>query len=428
MGIRTDKDWRPTLIFFAFVLLLVAVFTSRALLSAGLFLFVIPCCVHRDFGQQLRRFITNPLLVGMALLFLIPALSGLWSENGHEWLRWTRIKLPLLLLPLAFAGNWQLGPKQWQQLAFLFLLMIAGGCCWSLGQYFSDYTAIHEGYLKAKVFATPLKNDHVRFSLVVCMGVICACLLLQRTERRWLQILLLLAVAFFTVYLHILSARTGLISLYIFYIIYLIYFVQRHRKAWPLLAVLVLLPAAAWWVLPTFRNRVRYVVYDLSFVRRDAYLPGTSDGSRALSLKAGWAILQEHPLGVGSGDVVDKTHGWYRDHVPGMLDSDKLYPSSEWLLYGDAAGWPGAILFTAVMLVPFFEKRLRMRIFWISLNIIAAFSLLFDIGLETQFGVFIYAFIILWWWKWLQKESNAEINHELPIFNNHHLPERGGKH
>jgi len=30
-----------------------------------------------------------------------------------------------------------------------------------------------------------------------------------------------------------------------------------------------------------------------------------------------------------------------------------------------------------------------------------AFSLLFDIGLEAQFGVFIYAFMLLWWWKWL---------------------------
>jgi hypothetical protein len=30
-----------------------------------------------------------------------------------------------------------------------------------------------------------------------------------------------------------------------------------------------------------------------------------------------------------------------------------------------------------------------------------AFSFLFDIGLEAQFGVFVYAFIVLWWWKWL---------------------------
>jgi len=29
-------------------------------------------------------------------------------------------------------------------------------------------------------------------------------------------------------------------------------------------------------------------------------------------------------------------------------------------------------------------------------------SLLFDIGLEVQFGVFIYSFVVLWCWKWLE--------------------------
>ena len=27
----------------------------------------------------------------------------------------------------------------------------------------------------------------------------------------------------------------------------------------------------------------------------------------------------------------------------------------------------------------------------------------FDIGLEVQFGIFIYSFIVLWWWKWLKQ-------------------------
>jgi len=430
MGIRTDKDWRQTLIFLTSVLLVVAVFTSRALLSIGLAAFVLATCVHRGFGAQLRRFITHPLLAGISLLFFIPALSGLWSDNGHEWFRWVRIKLPLFVLPLCFAGPWQLSERRWQLLGGLFLLLTAAGCCWSLAQYITDYAAIHQGYLRAKVFATPLENDHVRYSLLVCFGVICACLLLHLCTDRRLRWPLVFCIVFFTVYLHILSARTGLAGLYIFFALYALYFLRRRRGrwAWPLLAAVVLLPLLAWLALPTFRNRLRYVAYDLSLVRRSAYTPGTSDGDRMLSLRAGWDILKEHPLGVGSGDVVDQTHAWYAKNLPRMLEGDKLYPSSEWLLYGDAAGWPGAIIFTAVMLLPFLEKRLRLRIFWISLNIIAAFSLLFDIGLETQFGVFIYAFILLWWWKWLHTERHAEINHDRSILDNHHLPQRSTKH
>ena len=47
-------------------------------------------------------------------------------------------------------------------------------------------------------------------------------------------------------------------------------------------------------------------------------------------------------------------------------------------------------------------KELKKNIFWISLNIFIAFSYLFDIGLEVQYGVFIHAFMLLWWYKWLQ--------------------------
>ena len=119
-----------------------------------------------------------------------------------------------------------------------------------------------------------------------------------------------------------------------------------------------------------------------------------------VSLKAGFSIMQEHPGGVGSGDVVEHTKAWYAQHVPQMTIKG-LYPSSEWLMYGAAAGWLGFIFFSVVMLLPFFEK-MRYRFFWFTVSALMALSLLFDIGLEVQFGVFIYSFIMLCWWKWLR--------------------------
>jgi hypothetical protein len=191
-------------------------------------------------------------------------------------------------------------------------------------------------------------------------------------------------------------------------IIYLVIHLKNRKWTTGIIAAMLLMPLAAWMLLPTFRNRIRYNLYDLSFIEKNTYLPGSNDGNRMLSLRAGRDILLQHPLGVGSGDVVDKTWEWYEKHVPQMLETDKLYPASEWLCYGDAAGWPGLLLFTAIMLVPFFLRRIKDRFFWISLNLIAAFSLLFDIGLETQFGVFIYAFVVLWWWKKGIRISNIE--------------------
>jgi hypothetical protein len=64
----------------------------------------------------------------------------------------------------------------------------------------------------------------------------------------------------------------------------------------------------------------------------------------------------------------------------------------------------GIIVFACIMIIPFFIS-IKNRLVWIMLNATVAFSFLFDIGLEVQFGIFIYSFIVLWWWKWLNAKK-----------------------
>jgi O-antigen ligase len=105
--------------------------------------------------------------------------------------------------------------------------------------------------------------------------------------------------------------------------------------------------------------------------------------------------------GTGFGDIDIETRKWYSENFPQMLETDMIRPSSEWLIHGAGMGWPGFLAFSVVMLIPFFVP-VQDKLPWWLLNLTVAFSFLFDIGLEVQFGVFIYAFIVLWWWKWLK--------------------------
>ena len=402
MGISIDKPSRQQLIFISMVLMLMLLFTSRFFLSISFMLFLFLTCFHKNIVQQLSSFFRNPFLLGMSFLFFIPFISWFGTEDKSMWLRFVRIKLPLFLFPCAFAGNWQLSPKQWRWTAFSFLFLVFSGCCWSLWQYVQNLHSVHEQYLKAKIFSTPLENDHVRFSLVVAIAVVCLVLLLQKYVDRKKWIIPVACILFFIAYLHVLSARTGLISLYIFLLLAIFHLLINSKKikwAAGLLALIIVMPVVAWFVFPTFQNRIKYNLYDLSNVRENKYVPGANDGNRILSLKAGWNVLNEHPWGVG-GDVVRKTYEWYDKNVPGMEETEKLFPSSEPLMYAGFAGWMGFILFFIIILVPFFEHVKSNYFFWFVLNLQMVFSFLFDIGLEAQFGVFIYAFIVLWWWKW----------------------------
>jgi hypothetical protein len=331
----------------------------------------------------------------------------LWSADKEEWQDLVRIKLPLLFLPLAFAGNWQLRRNQWHFIALFFITLVAAGTAWSFEKYWMERDAVAESYLKAKVFLTPLQNDHVRFSWMVAVAVL-LCLWFAENKTRWLRWMPVLLALWFSFYLHLLAARTGLFSLYLMLLFYAGWKLLKFRNKTVVITVIVLaltMPLLAWYALPTFQNRIRYFGYDHAFIRSGAYLPGGNDGNRVLSYRAGWHLLKTHPLGVGAGDVFAETDAWYRKHVPGMQPSDKLYPNSEWLLYGGSTGWPGVLIFTAVMLLPLLYTTPAHRWWWRLLSGTAAATFIFDIGLEVQFGVFLYAFLLLWWWKWFWSET-----------------------
>ncbi|MGZ5286127.1 MAG: hypothetical protein ACXWB9_03035, partial [Flavisolibacter sp.] len=267
---------------------------------------------------------------------------------------------------------------------------------------------IHEGYLKAKVIPTPFENDHVRFSLAVSIAILYSGYFIVNGVYKQFRWPLAAILVFFIVYLHLLAARTGLIAFYIILfmaILYLLFAKRKNNWTIVILVATLAMPMVAWFTIPTFQNRIRYFIYDLSYIRQDTYLPGANDGNRILSIRAGLDLMNQNAFGVGTGDVMKATNKWYDTHVHGMLATDRIYPSSEWAMHGAAAGWAGFLGFTVIMILPFFVRISSGKFFWIALNAIMAFSFIFDIGLEVQFGVFLYAFAALWWWKWLQEKK-----------------------
>ena len=413
-GLRKDFEngkLRRSLLLLSIIAMLAGLLFSRAMLSSALIVFVVVSLFHRHLLAQLKVFFSSPLLWSMSLLFLLPLISGLWSEDLHQWIQILRIKLPLFLLPFCFAytgSNFSF--KEWEKIAFVFLVLIFVGICQSLSQYFQNASVIQADYLKAHTIETPMGNDHVRFSLIVAIAILTSgFLFIRRKEhKQWISVLFVVTSVIFIAYLHILAVRTGLACFYLgsfFLIIWLVWRRKNNSRYFLLLILVMVLPAIAYFTLPTFRNRVSYLRYDLSFVQKDVYLPGSNDGNRIASIKAGWELLLQKPLtGVGFGDIRNELDSSYYNNYPQMNEADRILPSSEWVIYGAGNGWPGFIVFSFVMLVPFYVKELRGEVTWLILRFAIPLSYLFDIGLEVQYGVFIHAFFLLWWYKWLRSQ------------------------
>lgn len=395
---------RATVLFALIIFMLCSLFISRAMLSVAMGAFVLVSFLHTHIRSQCRVFFSQPLLWGMSLLFFLPLLSGLWSEDQQQWLSVMRIKLPLLLLPLAFAAPMRFSNKQWMMIAGLFIALVTAATIWCMFQYAGDASAVNASYLKAKTMLTPLENDRVRFSWLVAVAVLVAAWMLkQQRNKNFYWWLMIFVIIWLIIFLHLLAVRTGVVSLYMMLAGWIIYLLTRKKDRLQVIGVacvLILLPIIAYFLFPSFNNRIKYIRHDFDYFKQANYLPGSNDAMRVISIKAGWQVMNEHPLnGVGFGDVLNETIQQYDKDYPSMLATDKILPGSEWMMYGSAVGWPGFIVFTVVMLTPFFIKTPH-RLLWWLLNATAAFSFLFDIGLEVQFGVFVWAFIVLLCWRY----------------------------
>lgn len=144
-GIQTEGEWKQWALFGSVVLMIVSLLISRGALSVSTILFLLLAIVQKDFRQQWKTFLSHPFLLFFTLLFFIPFVSGLWSENLSKWSDVVRLKLPLLFFPLAVAGSWQFTQRQWLLIAGVFLGVTTVGCLWSLLHYGQNAAAINEG-------------------------------------------------------------------------------------------------------------------------------------------------------------------------------------------------------------------------------------------------------------------------------------------
>lgn len=408
MAVKLRNEWRGSAIFVCTVLAFASLFLSRAALSIFTGLLVLISFFHRAPLEQLRRYARTPLLWIPGLLWWIPFVSGAWSEDGRTWQQVMIIKLPLLLLPLAFASPFQFTRMQWRWLAGIFITLVTLGALWSCYQYLVNADAITESYARAKTVISPLQNDRVRFSWLVALAALAAFFLSAKWFSRWKGPALLIALTglFLVFFLHLFAVRTGLFCFYLVGLAASVIWIAGVRKrGWVALLLLLIMPLAAYHWLPGFQKRFQYLRYEMDYALNGSYIPGGTDPVRIISLRAGMAVFRDQPMqGVGFGDVAKSVNQWYNHYYPAMEEKDRILPSSEYILYAAGAGIPGLACFFLAMFAPFFT-RVRERATWSLFNLALGAGFLFDIGLEVQFGVIIYCFALLLHWKWQVDEN-----------------------
>ena len=362
-------------------LLVTGLLFSRALLSmmmaSGLILLLFPS-VRQVFGAVFKR----PLLFLLAgiilfyawLLFLDPALYTLERMALHLGV----ISL-LVLLQFMVASSERL----------LLFVLTAG----VLSTFPSVYDMlVHEGlaalYAKGQVAYTLMEGDHQRFTIWIsgCLALAWYAWLME--HKSWA----LYFILFFTLFLVLLSVRTGwLFTLLVTVTGGFIYLQRRHKRVYWLRALLALLLfSAITYSVPFVRNKIHYMQWEWT-EQQSAEKMGGSDAVRRMVNESAVELIRENSLGWGEAVAAEVLKDRIASKYPQATISYQ-WPFNQYLKWILSAGWIMGmlpLLLVTYLLYRLFYTRNYLTAVWV---LFIALTGLYESTLEMQYGFFLGVF------------------------------------
>lgn len=383
--------------------------SSEALISIAFIALVCNAVLNRQLLQLWKQFIRHPALLGIAGIFLVYALSGLYSENTAYFFRRLRTSLPLVLLPFAILSIPRLGRRPYYGLLYLFFLLTLVTCAAVVYNYLTDYAAITALYKKGQVMPTPMR--HIRFSLAVALAVAGGFYLYARGFwwRNPAERYLLIGGSLFMIaFLHLLAVRSGLLALYLLAGLALVRLIIIRRQFWLGAGVLVAaagLAYAAYQYVPTLQNKMNYTRYTIHLLIHGGEVRELSDSQRLGSINAGLSMARAHPwIGVGLGDIREAAEAYYEKSAPGLAGR-QLLPHNQYIFVLGATGILGLFYFLMATLYPLLYRRGYRDAFWTAFHLVMLSSFMVEHTLETQFGLTLYLLFALMGIRYIDAQS-----------------------
>lgn len=402
--VKTFKNISRQKLMIAFCcLFMIGLYFSRALLSISTVLLFLNAITHPQVRLNFARFLQNKPAVLLTALFFMTIVSGIFSENTSTWLEWIRIKSSFLILPFSIASLPPLKKKEYQGLLYFFLLITLFSAL-VVGieylQHFKDYTGY---YNQGGSIWTPI--IYVRYSLFLAFAITIGGYLFFsdyyfkfRQEKYFIGI----ASLFLIFFLHILAVRTGLFAFYNVLIVSVFYFTIKQKK-WIfgllLLAGVILTPPLAYQNIPSLRNKINYMKWDLQLYFDNDMEHMGSDYRRLISIENGIKVAKNNSLlfGCGIGDLRDEMNKLYhadngQEH---KVISKKLLPHNQYIFIFASMGIVGLLIFIFVTFYPLFFRQNYQFWFFVCFHIVTFSSFLAETTIELQIGNSYYLLFVL---------------------------------
>lgn len=341
-------------------------------------------------------FVRSSLFWGLAGLYLYLIFLAPQTFDWGYYLERLRVKLPLLILPIAWVGIpfwYESRPdgsemRKGRPLLLGFVTAVLVGV---LIYYTLHFKEINGMIYRGQAMPVP-RGNHIRFSLLVAVASVTG---LDAWFRYRSRALLWLGIALF-VGLHILAVRSGLAVAYVGWLLVAGGWSLRQRRYRLLLGGtigMLLLPVAAYLVLPSFTTKMNYMRYEL--LHRDPAQDDLeySDEGRWTSIRIGWDVWTHHALlGVGPGNLRAVMDREYAERFP---DTPAKRPHNQFVTALAGGGVVGFLLTVGCLVaIGFGAGRWRDPLF-LAVWTMFVLSCLVENTLESSVGVSMFTFFLL---------------------------------
>jgi O-antigen ligase len=405
----------PKTHFYTLLVIITCLLFSRYALTLSIILLLIMTLA----GQIMQKRIhlaSSVFFVLPAFVLILYMVSIYYSDSVLEGLTATRAKAMFLVLPYTLLSLSMISSDQLKVLYHYFITLVLISAAWSLAQIPVRDIDLAGSYAQGQVIPTVI--HHIPFSMFAAFAAIFCWMLTfrRKTWRMTSTVIYGILATFFTVFLHILAVRSGLVGFYggmLFLAV--LSFTERKNlvaKSAALLLTAAIL-AGAYNFLPSLKSKVDYTIYSLKQFGKQEDVGIYSDSRRMISYEAAIELIRRHPLtGVGIGDIKREINAYYDVHYP-QVDQQHLHPHNQYLFTAAAIGIPAAawlLLFNVLLVVHHIRRRDWLLV---AFNIILVTSFLVEDMLETQIGVIVYLLFNYLGWKQNSRQAIASSSPKL---------------
>ncbi|WP_116105203.1 O-antigen ligase family protein [Lewinella sp. IMCC34191] len=401
MGI-SEADTRKRLLALSVPGMVVGMVLSPVLLSISIIVTGIVAVLGFDRGlnpvwrTHFPAFVRGSLFWGLAGLYLYLIFLAPQTFDWAYFLERLRVKLPLLILPIAWVGipfwygtrNPGEHTRKGAPYLVIFVTVVVVGILINYAFHFDEINAL---IYRGQAMPVP-RGNHIRFSLLVAIASVTGLDAWFRFRGKWM----LWLGAALLVGLHVLAVRSGLAVGYAGWLIVAAgWSLHRRRYGWLIGGVvgILLLPVLAYLTLPSFATKMNYMRYEL--LHRDPAQDDLeySDEGRWTSIRIGYEVWQEHPvLGVGPGNLRAVMDREYARRLP---DTPGKRPHNQFVTALAGGGIVGFVLTVGCFLaIGFGAGRWRDPLF-LAVWTMFVLSCLVENTLESSVGVSMFAFFLL---------------------------------